>query len=186
MTTAYYESDRTGSCIWRMSTCSSSQFLWRDERRSLSENTFVADELNDLIPTRNSDVLDIIEMRPCNELRSTQSVSKVDRHVSALYIAVMCYARYLVGSVVMFIDRFSTRIGECIPFTRSYSDQKRCLFAARHQSTLPALLSQPVRKLFRAETPLVRGQCFALIRSEKDMTHSGSVKGAVRSTHLVG
>jgi hypothetical protein len=85
MTTAYYESDRTGSCIWRMSTCSSSQFLWRDERRSLSENTFVADELNDLIPTRNSDVLDIIEMRPCNELRSTQSVSKVDRHVSALY-----------------------------------------------------------------------------------------------------
>jgi hypothetical protein len=164
MTTAYYESDRTGSCIWRMSTCSSSQFLWRDERRSLSENTFVADELNDLIPTRNSDVLD----------------------QSALYIAVMCYARYLVGSVVMFIDRFSTRIGECIPFTRSYSDQKRCLFAARHQSTLPALLSQPVRKLFRAETPLVRGQCFALIRSEKDMTHSGSVKGAVRSTHLVG
>jgi hypothetical protein len=167
----------------------------------------VADELNDLIPTRNSDVLDIIEMRPCNVyliptgnelrssyaqpvgkvvLRSTQSVSKVERHVSALYIAVMCYARCLVGSVVMFIDRFSTRIGECIPFTRSYSDQKRCLFAARHQSTLPALLSQPVRKLFRAETPLVRGQCFALIRSEKDMTHSGSVEGAVRSTHLVG
>jgi hypothetical protein len=41
----------------------------------------VDDELNDLIPTRNADVLD-------NS------------------------AHHLVGSVVMFIDRFSTRIGD--------------------------------------------------------------------------
>ena len=41
-----------------MSPCLSGQFLWRDDRRSLSENTFVADELNNLIATRKADVLD--------------------------------------------------------------------------------------------------------------------------------
>src|SRR5947209_11519560 len=31
---------------------------------------------------------------------------------------------HLVGAVVMLIDRFSTRIGECFPFTRSFPTRK--------------------------------------------------------------